>query len=506
MYDSIRKQGASFKLQLQNNLCHQNQANSCLNQQNLQLITIQRLLFKIVMTQQKLLIEQFLFQINFELINIIQEKQQQVQQLLFHKISNSENNIQEIMSRIDFIDIKNFQQQFDHLCILLNQALNELFYYRSYKYELIKEGQNQHHLEERTYEKNISKFKNKKLINTVQQLIKFNIVRIIILEVQQVSPNSSELYYKIGVSLQEIKLYDEAIQMYNKAIQMNPNQAELYFNKGKALFELRNFEESILMYDKAISIQPANAEFNYYKGFPMLEMQKYELQLFTQAMEINPNYPEAHLKKETSLQLIDDYQFAQKIQQQQKYYSYGDIYFKLGQVNQAFMMYLKATELTYQKQEISLKTSEQENPTNFQDQDSKSNNIISSSDESDVESTDVFDEYILINPICAKSLIMNGNIFFLFGANDKAMKLYDRAMIRIQNLNNKIQEKENAVTIQENTRLEAVTIFMKGRIYQSKGRSSEAEAYCKGSCQLNPTLIKYQNSDMIPALHKVFNN
>ena len=39
------------------------------------------------------------------------------------------------------------------------------------------------------------------------------------------------LYY-IGVSLNNLKRFDEAIQMYDKAIQLNPQYSKAYNNKG----------------------------------------------------------------------------------------------------------------------------------------------------------------------------------------------------------------------------------------------------------------------------------
>ena len=41
------------------------------------------------------------------------------------------------------------------------------------------------------------------------------------------------IFYKgLGTSLDELKRYDEAIKMYDKAIQLNPSYSEAYNNKG----------------------------------------------------------------------------------------------------------------------------------------------------------------------------------------------------------------------------------------------------------------------------------
>ena len=38
--------------------------------------------------------------------------------------------------------------------------------------------------------------------------------------------------YDIGISLDVLKRYEEAIQMYDKAIQLNPLYSDAYNNKG----------------------------------------------------------------------------------------------------------------------------------------------------------------------------------------------------------------------------------------------------------------------------------
>ena len=39
--------------------------------------------------------------------------------------------------------------------------------------------------------------------------------------------------------------YEEAIECYNKAIQINPNYSEAFYSKGSALDDLKKYEEAI---------------------------------------------------------------------------------------------------------------------------------------------------------------------------------------------------------------------------------------------------------------------
>ncbi|MCJ7444802.1 MAG: tetratricopeptide repeat protein [Methanotrichaceae archaeon] len=54
--------------------------------------------------------------------------------------------------------------------------------------------------------------------------------------------------------------FDEAIQAYDKAIDLDPNFAKGWKTKGSALFGLGKYDEAIAAYDKAIQLDPNDAE------------------------------------------------------------------------------------------------------------------------------------------------------------------------------------------------------------------------------------------------------
>ena len=55
--------------------------------------------------------------------------------------------------------------------------------------------------------------------------------------------------------------YDQAIQNYDKAIELNPNFAEAYNNRGNAYEDKGEYDQAIQDYNKAIELDPENAEF-----------------------------------------------------------------------------------------------------------------------------------------------------------------------------------------------------------------------------------------------------
>ena len=55
-----------------------------------------------------------------------------------------------------------------------------------------------------------------------------------------------------GLTLGKVGNHQEAINAYNKAIQLNPKDAEAYGNRGVAYSKLGNYQQAIKDYNKAI--------------------------------------------------------------------------------------------------------------------------------------------------------------------------------------------------------------------------------------------------------------
>ena len=53
-----------------------------------------------------------------------------------------------------------------------------------------------------------------------------------------------------------LERYDEAIQYFDKALQIDPNDTVALNNKGDALYQLGKYDEAIQNYDKALQIDP----------------------------------------------------------------------------------------------------------------------------------------------------------------------------------------------------------------------------------------------------------
>jgi len=68
-------------------------------------------------------------------------------------------------------------------------------------------------------------------------------------------PTNSIAYYNKGIALNRLKKLEEAIECYDKTIELNPIDSFALNNKGICLYSLKKYKESIQCFEKAIEIE-----------------------------------------------------------------------------------------------------------------------------------------------------------------------------------------------------------------------------------------------------------
>ncbi len=119
--------------------------------------------------------------------------------------------------------------------------------------------------------------------------------------------NGSSLEWRIydkfwknkGVCFNSLKLYEEAIQEFDKAIVIQPSYYFAYHKKGNSLYNLQRYDEAIECYDKAIQKNPSDSLAWLNKGTAFCQMNEYEkaISCFDTAIELNPMFFSAFHKK-----------------------------------------------------------------------------------------------------------------------------------------------------------------------------------------------------------------
>jgi tetratricopeptide (TPR) repeat protein len=191
----------------------------------------------------------------------------------------------------------------------------------------------------------------------LNELKKFNEAIELFDKAIEINPKYSKAFSNKGNSLSELGFFEDAIESYNIALNLKPDCMYTYYNKGNNLKRLKRFDEALNCYNKAISLQPNQSFFNN-KGSVLLEMQKFDdaIDCFDKSIEIEPNYL-AYLNKgivqsilNKNEEALDCFDYSIKIAQDTNYQALAFVHKgfalrELKRINQAIECFNKAVEI-----------------------------------------------------------------------------------------------------------------------------------------------------------------
>ena len=117
-----------------------------------------------------------------------------------------------------------------------------------------------------------------------------------------------------GKLLSELGHYEEAIKLYDRALDGAPLFAEVFYDKGSALSELGRFEDSIESYDRALKLEPTFSRALVNKGKILYRLGRYEeaIDCYKKAIDINPHLVDAWYNKGLALNKLGRHEEAIK--------------------------------------------------------------------------------------------------------------------------------------------------------------------------------------------------
>ena len=97
-----------------------------------------------------------------------------------------------------------------------------------------------------------------------------------------------------GTKLINQKMYEDSLEYFDKALEIDPNFDYAWYNKGYALFNIGNFHEANICIDKFLELNPENvhvfsALFIKASGLFMLKEYPEQLELSNKLIEISEN-------------------------------------------------------------------------------------------------------------------------------------------------------------------------------------------------------------------------
>jgi tetratricopeptide (TPR) repeat protein len=180
----------------------------------------------------------------------------------------------------------------------------------------------------------------------------------------------AEEYFKLGNDYYRQDKYNNAIEAYRKAIELNPDYAEAYYNLGIVYGKQGDYVEAIKKFGKAIELKPGYAEaydklsiaYNY-QGIVCSKRDEYvnAIEAYKEAIKLKPDYAEAcdnlgiaynnlgiiYYDQGEYAKAIEEFEKAKELKPKEAavYYNLGNAYAKLDEYANAIEKYEKAIEL-----------------------------------------------------------------------------------------------------------------------------------------------------------------
>jgi tetratricopeptide (TPR) repeat protein len=158
-----------------------------------------------------------------------------------------------------------------------------------------------------------------------------------------------------GKTLYQLKKYKDALAVYDKAIQLKPDYLEAWIGRGFVLGKLQRYQEAIASFNKALEFNKDNAEIWNAKGeaFSNLNQNDEAIKAYEQAIELKPDNFEAWYKKGLGLQNSQRYEEAIAAYEKvvnlkpdyvSAWYNRGNTLVNLQRYRDAFTAYDKAVQ------------------------------------------------------------------------------------------------------------------------------------------------------------------
>ncbi|HET7285715.1 MAG TPA: tetratricopeptide repeat protein [Nitrososphaeraceae archaeon] len=130
----------------------------------------------------------------------------------------------------------------------------------------------------------------------------------------EIDPNFIEAWISKAMALSNSRNYKEAIRCANEGLQINSNNVYLQNIKCIVFARSGNDKKAIECYNKAIEIDPNFIEAWFNKGLSLDNLKKYKeaIECYDKAIEIDPDFIEAYFNKANALLYLKYYDQARE--------------------------------------------------------------------------------------------------------------------------------------------------------------------------------------------------
>jgi len=129
------------------------------------------------------------------------------------------------------------------------------------------------------------------------------------LKMKESRVNDPQTYWNKGNGFMENKNYSEAIENYNKVIDLTPNYPDVYYNRGFSYFNLQKFQTAIEDLTKYIEFKSDNFMAYGLRGWCKYYTEDFigAIQDFNNLIELNPDLPYGYFSRALAKSELNDY-------------------------------------------------------------------------------------------------------------------------------------------------------------------------------------------------------
>ncbi|HSF73920.1 MAG TPA: tetratricopeptide repeat protein [Microcoleus sp.] len=115
-----------------------------------------------------------------------------------------------------------------------------------------------------------------------------------------------------GVALDHLERYEEALESCQKAIDLDPEYVNAWVNRGKALLHLKRYEEALESVLKALDLAPKSVDAWVHQGAALRTLERYEeaLESFQKALDLDTESVDAWVNRGNTLFNLERYEEA----------------------------------------------------------------------------------------------------------------------------------------------------------------------------------------------------
>ncbi|NWJ98643.1 MAG: SUMF1/EgtB/PvdO family nonheme iron enzyme [Chloroflexi bacterium] len=119
-------------------------------------------------------------------------------------------------------------------------------------------------------------------------------------------PKTANGYLNRGFAYIGLQQYQQALEAYDRAIELKPDFDLAYLNRGNGYYFLKKYERAIQDYDRAIQLRPGFANGYYNRGLAYYSLKEYEkaIQSHDLALQCSPNYTNASYNRGLAYEVL----------------------------------------------------------------------------------------------------------------------------------------------------------------------------------------------------------